>query len=110
MPTGWPPRSCSQTRHRPGGRCWRVARVRAAAVAEPLQQRALKSAAMRGRLYQIDHGVVAAVDLAEDIAETGKILGVLQHERVRRAGIEPDVADVVALFPVLTGAGAEKAF
>ena len=34
--------------------------------------------------------------------------GVLQHEGVGRAGIEPDVADVVDLLPVLVGQRAEE--
>ena len=59
--------------------------------------------------FQIHHGIVAAVDLADDVAEIGKVLAVFQHEGVGRAGIEPDVADVVDLLPVLVGAGAEEA-
>ena len=37
------------------------------------------------------------------------MLGVFQHEGMRRAGIEPDVENVVDLLPALVGELAEKA-
>ena len=52
----------------------------------------------------------AAIDLALDAGEARKMHGVFQHESVGRAGIEPDVADVVDLLPFLVGVRAEKAF
>ena len=38
------------------------------------------------------------------------MLAVFQHEGMGRAGIEPDVADIVDLLPVLGRAGPEEAF
>ena len=61
------------------------------------------------RAFQIHHGVVAAVDLALDAGEPREMLAVFQHEGVGRAGIEPDVENVVDLLPVLVGARAEEA-
>ena len=42
-------------------------------------------------------------------AKPRKVHGVFQHEGVGRAGIEPDVADVVDLLPFLVGERAEEA-
>ena len=58
--------------------------------------------------FQIHHGIGAAIDLADDVAELRKILAVFQHEGMRRAGIEPDVADVVDLLPLFVGKAAEE--
>ncbi len=54
--------------------------------------------------FQVHHGIVAAIDLANDVTEIGKVLAVLQHEGMGRAGIEPDVEDVVDFLPILVGA------
>ena len=59
--------------------------------------------------FEIHHGVVAAVDLAPDALEARKMHGVFEHEGMGRAGIEPDVADVVDLFPWLVGVRAKEA-
>ncbi len=82
---------------------------RAAAGAAALQQRGLEPAAMLVASLEIHHGVAAAIDLAPDAGKARKVHRVFQHEGVGRAGIEPDVADVVDLFPFLVGERAEKA-
>src|SRR5207249_5431816 len=51
----------------------------------------------------------AAIDLADDVAEIGEILAVLQHEGMGRTRIEPDVADVVDFLPFLGRAIPKKA-
>ena len=43
-------------------------------------------------------------------ARPGKCFAVFEHEGVGRAGIEPDVENVVDLLPVFVGALAEEAF
>ena len=53
--------------------------------------------------FEIHHGVAAAIDLALDAGELREMLGVFQHEGVRRAGIEPDVENVVDLLPAFGG-------
>src|SRR5581483_7203750 len=58
--------------------------------------------------FEIHHGVGAAVDLALDAGEPRKMHGILQHEGVRRARVEPDVEDVVDLLPVLVGLWPEE--
>ena len=60
------------------------------------------------RSFQIHHRILAAIDLALDASESGKMHRVFQHERMGRAGIEPDVADVVDLLPLFIGVRAEK--
>ena len=77
---------------------------RAAARAAAFQQRGMEPAAMLVGAFEIHHRVGAAVDLALDAGELREMHRVFQHEGVRRAGIEPDVADVVDLLPVLVGA------
>ncbi len=47
--------------------------------------------------FEIHHGVGAAVLLAADAGEGRKVLRVFQHEGMGRAGIEPDVENVVDL-------------
>ena len=61
------------------------------------------------RAFEIHHGVVAAVGLALDAGERREMHRVLQHEGVRRAGVEPDVENVVDLLPGVVGDLAEKA-
>ena len=70
-----------------------------AARAAAFQQRGLEPAAVLVGAFEIHHGVGAAVALAADAGEAGKFLGVLQHEGVGGAGVEPDVEDVVDLLP-----------
>ena len=82
---------------------------RAAARAAAFKQRGLEPAAMLVGAFEIHHGVVAAVGLALDAGEARKMHRVFQHEGVRRAGIEPDVENVVDLLPVFVGALAEEA-
>ena len=65
------------------------------------EQRGLEPAAVLVRTFEIHHGVGPAVLLALDPGERGKMLGVFQHERVRGAGIEPDVENVVDLLPLV---------
>ena len=83
---------------------------RAPAGAAALQQRGMKPAAVLVGAFQIHHGVGAAIDLALDAGQPREVHGVLQHEGMGRAGIEPDVADVVDLLPVLVGKRPEEAF
>ena len=82
---------------------------RAAAGAAAFQQRGMEPAAVLVGAFEIHHRVGPAVVLALDAGEAREMLRVLQHEGVRRAGVEPDVADVVDLLPVLVGARAEEA-
>ena len=79
-------------------------------VPQDSKQRRLKPAAVLVGAFEIHHRLVAAVVLAPDAGERRKVCGVLQHEGVRRAGIEPDVENVVDLLPALVGELAEKAF
>ena len=81
---------------------------RAPARAAGFQQRGMEPAAVLVGALQIHDGVGAAVDLAPDAGETREMHRVLQHEGVGRAGIEPDVENVVDLLPVLVGARAEE--
>ena len=60
--------------------------------------------------FEIHHGIAATVDRALDAGEAGEVHGVFQHKGVRRAGIEPDIADVVDFLPFLIGKRAEEAF
>ena len=60
--------------------------------------------------FEIHHGIAATIDRALDAGEAGEVRGIFQHEGVRRAGIEPDVADVVDFLPFLVGKRAEEAF
>ena len=83
---------------------------RAPAGAAAFQQRRLEPAAVLVGPFEIHHGIAAAIDLALDAGEAGEVHGIFQHEGVRRAGIEPDVADVVDLLPFLVGKRAEEAF
>src|SRR3569623_3113311 len=69
----------------------------------------MKPAAVLVASLKIHHGILAAVDLALDAGEAGKLLRVLPHARVRRAGVEPDVENVVALLPAVLGVIAEEA-
>ncbi len=74
---------------------------RDAAGAAAFEQRGVKPAAVLVGALEIHHGVVAAVLPAADAGEGRKALRVLQREGVGRAGVEPDVEDVVDLLPVL---------
>jgi hypothetical protein len=58
--------------------------------------------------FQIHHRVIAAVDFAFDAGKTGEMFRVLQHKGVGRAGIEPDIENVVDLLPTVVGKLAEK--
>ena len=73
---------------------------RAASRAAALEQGGLEKAAMLVGAFEIHHLVGAAVDLAMDAGEAGEMNGVLQHIGVGRAGIEPDVEDVVDLLVI----------
>ena len=81
---------------------------RAAARAAAFQQRRLKPAAMLVGAFEIHHRLVAAVGLALDMRESRKGARIFQHEGVRRAGIEPDVENVVDFLPALIGELAEE--
>ena len=59
--------------------------------------------------FQIHHRVGPPSTLRLMPASAGKCTRVLQHEGVRRARVEPDVADVVDLLPGLVGELAEEA-
>ena len=76
----------------------------APARAAGFQERRLKPAAMLVRAFEIHDRLVAAIGLAPDAGERREVFGVLEHEGVRRAGIEPDVENVVDLLPTLLGA------
>src|SRR6202030_2920560 len=80
----------------------------AAARATGLKQPGLKPAAVLIGALEIHHDVVAAVGLALDVRERGKVLGVFQHKGMRRAGIEPDIENVVDLLPAFIAALAEE--
>jgi hypothetical protein len=58
--------------------------------------------------FEIHHGLVAAVGLAPDPASAGKCR-VFQHEGVGRAGVEPDIENVVDFLPAVVGKLAEEA-
>ncbi len=60
--------------------------------------------------FQIHHCILAAIDLALDAGETRKMHRVFQHERMGRAGVEPDVADIVDFLPLFIRMRAEEAF
>ena len=83
---------------------------RAAARAAALQQRGLKPAAVLVGAFQIHDLIGPAVLLALDAGKVREMFGVLQHEGMGGAGIEPDIEDIVDLLPVLVGARAEEAF
>jgi hypothetical protein len=68
---------------------------RDAACPAAFDQRGMEPAAVLVGAFEIHHGVVAAVLLTADAGEGGKVLRVFQHEGVGRAGIEPDIDDVV---------------
>ena len=72
------------------------------------QQRRLKPAAVLVGAFEIHHRLVAAVVLAADAGERRKVCGVFEHEGVRRAGIEPDVENVVDFLPAFVGELTEK--
>ncbi len=59
--------------------------------------------------FEIHHRFVAAVRLALDMGEAWKMARVFEHEGVRRAGIEPDIENIVDLLPAVVGELAEKA-
>src|SRR4029079_14331674 len=82
---------------------------RASAGAAAFQERRLEPAAMLIRALQVHHRVLAAVARALDAGERGEMLGVLQHESVRRPCVEPDVEDVVYFLPTVVRELAEKA-
>src|SRR4029450_11391382 len=58
--------------------------------------------------FEIHHRVGPAVGLAPDAGERREMPGVLQYEGVGRAGVEPDVEDVVDLLPALVGEPAQE--
>ena len=68
----------------------------------------MEPAAVLVGTFQIHHRVGAAVDLALDAGELREMNGVFEHEGMGRAVIEPDVADVVDLFPAVARQLAEK--
>ena len=72
---------------------------RAAARAAAFQQRGMEPAAMLVRAFEIHHLVGAAVMLRR-MPQGREMLRVFQREGVGRAGIEPDVEDVVDLFVI----------
>ncbi len=82
---------------------------RAAAGAAAFEQRGLKPAAMLVGAFEIHHRFVAAVGLALDVGERRKVPRVFEHESMRRAGIEPDVENVVDLLPAVIAELAEEA-
>ena len=73
---------------------------RAAARAAALEQRGLEPAAMLVGAFEIHHLVVAAVDFAVDAGKAGEVDGVFEHIGVGRAGVEPDVENVVDLLVI----------
>ena len=81
---------------------------RAAARAAGFEQRRLKPSAMLVGAFEIHHGFVAAFGPAANVGQRRKALRIFQHERVRRAGIEPDIENIVDLLPVFVGELAEK--
>src|ERR1035437_11084184 len=68
----------------------------------------METAAVLVAAFEIHHGVRAAIHLALDAGELREMNRVLQHEGVRRAGVEPDVENVVDLFPAVVGELAEE--
>src|SRR5664279_6608042 len=70
----------------------------------------MKPAAMLVAAFEIHDRIFAAVDLALDAGELREMNRVFQHEGVGRAGVEPDVENVVDLFPAVVGELAEEAF
>ncbi len=82
---------------------------RAAARAAAFQQRGMEPAAMLVGAFEIHDLVGAAIALAMDAGKARKILRVFQREGVGRAGIEPDVENVVDLFVIVgSWSGARK--
>ena len=71
----------------------------AAAGAAAFQQRGVEPAAMLVGAFQVHDGIGAAVALADDAGELGKVHRVFQREGMRGGGVEPHVADVVDLLP-----------
>ncbi len=71
------------------------ARTRAA----QFQKRGLEPAAVLVGALQIHDLILAAVALALDAGEPGEVLGIVEHEGMRRSGIEPNVEDVAHLLP-----------
>ncbi len=72
---------------------------RAAARAAAFQQGGVEPAAVLVGAFQVHDGIGAAVALADDAGELGKVHGIFQREGVRGGGVEPDIADVVDLLP-----------
>src|SRR5579872_237751 len=70
----------------------------------------MKPAAMLVASFQIHHGVRPAVDLSPDAGKAGEVRGIFEYKGVRRSGVEPDIADVVDLLPVLVRLGAQETF
>ena len=60
--------------------------------------------------FEIHHHLAAAVGLALDMGESRKVPRVFQYKGMRRAGIEPDVENIVDFLPALIGELAEEAF
>src|SRR5580704_8264083 len=58
--------------------------------------------------FEIHHRVITAVGLTLDVGEARKVPRVFENEGVRRAGIEPDVENVVDLLPAVIAELAEK--
>ncbi len=83
---------------------------RAAARAARFQQRGVEPATVLVAAFEIHHGVFAAVGLALDAGERREMNRVFKHEGVRRAGIEPDVENVVDFLPAVIGELAEETF
>ncbi len=73
---------------------------RAAARAAGFQQRGMEPAAMLIRALEIEHLIRAAVALAFDSREAGKMRRVLEREGMRRAGVEPHVENIVDLLVI----------
>ena len=83
---------------------------RAATSAAAFKERGLKPAAVLVGAFEIHHEVGAASIRAPDSGETGEMLGVFEHEGMSRAGIEPDVEDVVHFLPAVFAVRSEKPF
>ena len=58
--------------------------------------------------FEVQHLVLAAVAQAVDAGEAGELLRILQRKGVGRAGIEPDIENVVDLGPAFGGALPQK--
>ena len=69
----------------------------------------MEPAAMLIAAFEIHHRILAAIHFAFDAGERRKVLRVLKHEGMRGAGVEPDVENVVDLFPGIVGELAEEA-